>query len=214
MSKVVVLVLVGVVPRIVHNPAVEISLSGTVVPEKVLLSSIRAVQSYISDSGFVSGELLTKDCLDELKANLPTGHVFMADPTFAPWRSLYVSTQQELYWDLRDSFNAYYMGQVADWRRRAGLCVFSVTSPTSKLPVIGDVESGSGAVSSVHQVTAVEAPVSSAVVQSSKATTSVGGSSGVAQKLKEKKDSQQGGSRSRSSSKGDPEKSGERVSRK
>ena len=68
----------------------------------------------------------------------------MSDVTFAPWRSLYVLARQDMYRDLRDSFNDYYMGQVA------GLCVFSVTSPTSKLPSAIDVESGSGAVSSVH----------------------------------------------------------------
>ena len=54
LSRVVVLASVGVVPRAIQYPAVEISLSGTAIPEKVLLSSVRAVQSYISDNGFVS----------------------------------------------------------------------------------------------------------------------------------------------------------------
>ena len=114
LSMVVGIVSVGVVPRVIQYPEVEISLSGAAIPEKVLLSSIWAVQSYISDSGFVSGELLTKDCLDELKANLPAGHNFMSDVTFAPWRSLYVHARQDMYRDLRDSFNDYYMGQVAE----------------------------------------------------------------------------------------------------
>ena len=140
-------------PRVIRHPEVEISLSGAAIPEKVLLSSIRAVQSYIFDSGFVSGELLTKDCLDELKANLPSGHIFMSDVTFAPWRSLYVHTRQDMYRDLRDSSNDYYMGQIAEWRRRARLCVFSVTSPTSKLSAVGDVETGPGGVSFVRQGT-------------------------------------------------------------
>ena len=187
LSKVVGIVSVGVVPRVVRYPDVEISLSGAAIPEKVLLSSVRAVQSYISDSGFVSGELLTKDCLDELKANLPSGHIFMSDVTFAPWRSLYVLARQDLYRDLRDSFNGYYMGQVAEWRRRAGLCAFSVTSPTSKLPSARDVESGSGVVSSVHQGASASAPVSGGAGQLAKAVASVSGSSDVAQRLKEKK---------------------------
>ena len=198
LSKVVVAVSVGVVPRVIQYPVVEISLSGAAVPEKVLLSSIQAVQSYISDSGLVSGGLLTKDCLDELKANLPVGHVFMSDATFAPWRSLYVHTRQDIFRDLRDSFNDYYMEQVADWRRRAGLGVFSVTSPTSKLPVVGDVKTGSGAVSFVRQGTSIDALVPSAAAQSSKVAVSVGDSSDVAERLREKK----GASRSRSSSKG------------
>ena len=136
----------------------------------------------------------------------------MSDATFAPWRSLYVNTRQDLYRDLRDSFNGYYMGQVADWRRRAGLCVFSVTSPTSKSPTARDVEIGSGAVSSVRQVVDVDAPVVNVTVKSSKDAASVSGSSDVAQRLKEKKESQQGTSRSRSSSKGKSGKSHKRVS--
>ena len=199
--------------RKIQYPEVEISLSGAAIPGKVLLSSIRAVQSYISDSGFVSGKLLTKDCPDELKANLPPGHIFMSDVTFAPWRSLHVLARQDMYRDLRDSFNAYYMGQVAEWRRQAGLYVFSVTSPTSKLPAARDVESGSGAVSSVHQGASAAAPVPSGAGQPAKTVASVSGSSDVAQRLKEKKENQQGASRSRSSSKANSGRSGKGVSR-
>ena len=187
LSKVVGIVSVGVVPRVIQYPEVEISLSGAAIPEKVLLSSIRAVQSYISDSGSVSGELLTKDCFDELKANLQSGHIFMSDVTFAPWRCLCVHSRQDMNRNLRDSFNDYYMGQVAEWRRRAGLCVLSVTSPTSKLPTVKDVETWSGAVSSVLQLTSAAAPVSSGAVQPAKTVASVSGSSDVAQRLKEKK---------------------------
>ena len=212
LSKVVGIESVGVVPRVIEYPEVEISLSGAAIPEKVLLSSIRAVQSYISDSGFVSGELLTKDCLDELKANLPSGHIVMSDVIFAPWRSLYLVVRQDMYRDLRDSLNDYYMGQVADWRRRAGLSVFSVTSPTSKLPSAKEVESGSGAVSSDHQGASASAPVSSGAGQPAKTVASVSGSSDVAQRLKEKKGKQQGASHSRSSSKANSGRSGKGVS--
>ena len=194
-------------PRVIQYPEVEISLNGAAIPEKVPLSSIRAVQSYIPNSCFVSGELLTKDCLDELKANLPSGQFFMSDVTFAPWRSLYVLARQDMYRDLRD------MGQVAEWRRRAGLCVLSVTSPTSKLPSARDVESGSGAVSSVHQGASASAPVPSGAGQPAKTVASVSGSSDVAQGLKEKKGKQQDASRSRSSLKANSGRSGKGVSR-
>ena len=138
-------------PRVIQYPRVDISLNGTEVPEKVLISSIRAIQSYVSDCNFVSGELLAKGRLDELKTNLPMGHVFMSNSSFAPWRSLFIRPRQDLYRDIRDSFNDYYMEQVSDWRRRTGLGVFSVTSPTSKLPPIGDVEVASEVVTPVSQ---------------------------------------------------------------
>ena len=63
------MVSVGVVPRVICHPKMEMSLSGSSVPKKILLSSILALQSIVSDGAFVSGELLTKDCLDELKVN-------------------------------------------------------------------------------------------------------------------------------------------------
>ena len=104
-------------------------------------------------------------------------------------------------------------GKLPNGVRRARLCVFAVTSPTNKLPSVGDVETGPGGVSSVRQGTSVAAPVSSGAVQPAKAVASVSGSSDVAQRLKEKKGNQQGASRSRSSSKANSEGSGKRVSR-
>ena len=85
-SGTIVKVSVGIVPRVIPYPRSKISLSGSEVPEKVLISSIRAVPSYVSDRSFVSGELLTKDSLDELKANLPVAHIFMSNSSFAPCR--------------------------------------------------------------------------------------------------------------------------------
>ena len=73
LSRVVQLSSVLVVPREVSYPDVDISLSGVAVPSKILTSAILSVQSYVSFSGFSSGEWLTKDCLDDLKANLPAG---------------------------------------------------------------------------------------------------------------------------------------------
>ena len=99
---------------------VEFSLSGVQVPKKILLSSIFAVQSFISAPGFNSGELLTKGCLLELKANLLVGKDFLNNESFVPWRPLYVLNRQDLYSGLRDRLDEYYLEQVAGWRRRAG----------------------------------------------------------------------------------------------
>ena len=108
------------IPREVQYPVVEFSLSGVQIPKKILLSSIFAVQSFVSAPGFNSGELLTKDCLLELKANLPVGRDFLNNESFAPWRPLYVLNRQDLYRSLRGRFDENYLEQVAEWRRRAG----------------------------------------------------------------------------------------------
>ena len=71
LSHVVQLASLVAIPREVHYPVVEFSLSGVQVPTKILLSSIFSVQSFVSAPVFTSGELLPKDCLLELKANLP-----------------------------------------------------------------------------------------------------------------------------------------------
>ena len=120
LSHVVQLASLVAIPREVRYPDVEFSLSGVRVPKNILLSSIFAVQSFISAPGFNSGELLTKDCLLELKANLPVGKDFLNNESFAPWQPLYVLNRQDLYRGLRDRFDEYYLGQVAEWRRRAG----------------------------------------------------------------------------------------------
>ena len=90
LSHVVQLASLVAVPCEVHYPVVEFSLSGVQVPKTTLLSSIFAVQSFVSAPGFDSGELLTKDCLLELKATLAVGKDFLNNESFAPWRPLYV----------------------------------------------------------------------------------------------------------------------------
>ena len=59
-SRVVQLSSVLVVPREMTYPDVDSSLSGVVVPSKILTSAILSVQSYVSFAGFKSGELLTR----------------------------------------------------------------------------------------------------------------------------------------------------------
>ena len=129
LSRVVQLSSVLRVPRELSYPDVDISLSGVAVPSKILSSAILSVQSYVSFSGFSSGELLTKDCLDDLRVNLPAGKNFIEDTTFSPWTSVYQHCHQDLYRSLRDRFDAYFLEQMDDWRHRLGTL--------SKLPVAG-----------------------------------------------------------------------------
>ena len=200
--KVVSMVSVGVVPRVIIYPKVEMSLSGSSIPKKILLSSILALQLFGPDGAFVSGELLTNDCLDELKVNLPVGHVFMSNASFAPWRLLYLHPHQDLYRDLRDSFNNYYMDQVTDWRRQAGLGVFSSSSPVNSSPAVApanvpaEVETP-GSCSSTKCGSGGGVPV-----QPAKSLVSDSGTSNVSQKLKEKKAGRHGGSANASTTKG------------
>ena len=120
LSRVVQLPSVLVVPREMSYPDVDISLSGVALPSKILTSAILSVQSYVSFSGFSSGVLLTKDCLDDLKVNLPAGKSFIEDVTFSPWTSVYQHCHPELYRGLRDRFDAYFLEQVENWRHRLG----------------------------------------------------------------------------------------------
>ena len=120
LSRVAQLSSVLVVPREVSYPDVEISLSGVAVPSKIPTSAILAVQSYVSFSGFSSGELLRKDCLDDLKINLSAGKNFIEDATLSPWTSVYQHCHKELYRSLHDRFDAYFLEQMDDWRHRLG----------------------------------------------------------------------------------------------
>ena len=129
LARVVSLSSVLVVPRVVDYAEVDISLSGVAVPRKILMSAVFTVQSYVSFSGFTSGELLTKDCLDDLRVNLPAGCSFLGDASFAPWSSLYCLGHQDLYRSLRDRFDAYFLERMDDWRKRmSSLPKMSLTS--------------------------------------------------------------------------------------
>ena len=202
LTKVIALVSVGVVPRAARYARVEMSLSGSSVPKKILLSSILSLQSYVSDGAFVSGELLTKDCLDELKANLPVGHVFMSNASFSPWRPLYLQSHQDLYRDLRERFNGYYMGQVADWRRRAGLGVLSSGSPINSSPAVAPASVSAEVEVPVSCSTSKVGFGSGVPVASAKSLVSASGASSVSQKLQEKKAGRRGASTSAITTKG------------
>ena len=135
LSHVVQLASLVAIPREVQYLVVEFSLSGVQIPKKIILSFIFAVQSFVSAPGFNSGELLTKDCLLELKANLPVGRDFLNNESFAPWRPLYVLSRQDVYRGLRGRFDEYYLEQVAEWRRRAGQPPLTGLSSSTTLSV-------------------------------------------------------------------------------
>ena len=155
LARVVSLSSVLVVPRVVSYAEVDISLSGVVVPQKILMSAVLSVQSYISFSGFSSGELLTKDCLDDLRINLPAGRLFLGDASFAPWSPLYCLGRRDLYRSLRDRFDAYFLVRMDDWRKRMSSlpklplssAVGSSVSPSCDITASGDDSGGQASVS-------------------------------------------------------------------
>ena len=62
----------------------------------------------------------------------------MDNAAFSPWSSLYLHDRSDLYRKLRDAFDAYYLEQVSEWRRRAGLSLYSATSSPDKLQPVLD----------------------------------------------------------------------------
>ena len=118
LGRVVDLVSVVVAVPKKQLPVVEVSFSGCEVPEKVLVSSIAAVQSFIVDTSFAISDLLTKSCLEELKENLRHGREFMSNSDFRPWDVASERSVPDLYRSLQECFLAYYDGQVKDWRLR------------------------------------------------------------------------------------------------
>ena len=138
------------VPRSVEYPDVDMSMSGVKIPERILTTSVVSVQSFVSCGGFSAGELLTKDCLEELKVDLPNGRAFVEDASFAPWRPLYSRVRSELYSGLRSAFDTYYLEQVNEWRRKSGLGMSSShptpdkSQPTVESRVVAAVANVSG----------------------------------------------------------------------
>ena len=171
LSNVIRLSELVLVPRSIEYPDVDMSMSGVKVPAKILTTSVVSVQSFVSCGGFSAGELLTKDCLEELKINLPNGRTFVEDASFAPWRPLYVRARSELYHRLRSTFDTYYLEQVNEWRRKSGLVVSSTcptpdkSEPTVESRVVTATVSASGtAVSSLGRGSSSPSPVVSSVL--------------------------------------------------
>ena len=99
-------------------PPVDISSSGVGFPATVIRSGISAVQSFVLHPKFVSNDLLTVECLEELKMNLPVGHQFLARTSFDPFVDISRHAWTEVFESLFRCYTAYYTGQVDGWRSR------------------------------------------------------------------------------------------------
>ena len=99
-------------------PAVDISTSGIGLPVSVMRSGLGAVQSFVFHPKFVSKDLLTVECLEELKVNLPVGHQLLARASFDACAGVSRHAWRDIFESLFQCYNAYYAGQVEDWRSR------------------------------------------------------------------------------------------------
>ena len=66
----------------------------------------------------MSSDLLTVECLEELKVNLPNGPQFLGCGSFNTWIGVGRHSSEEIYNSLFECYNAYYSGQVEEWRTR------------------------------------------------------------------------------------------------
>ena len=112
------LVRVIVCPAPKSLPLVDISTSGTSLPPSVIRPGLRSGQSFVLHPKFMSSDLLTVECLEELKMNLPIGPQFLGCGAFNPWAGVSRHPIEEIYNSLFECYNAYYSGQVNDWRTR------------------------------------------------------------------------------------------------
>ena len=120
-KQVVRLVRVIVCPAPKSLPLVDISTSGTRLPPSAIRSGLRGVQSFVIQPKFMSSDLLTVECLEELKVSLPNGPPFLGCGSFNPWAGVSRHSSGEIYNSLFECFTAYYSGQVDDWMTRSRL---------------------------------------------------------------------------------------------
>ena len=71
-----------------------ISLEGSAFPEKILLSSLVSVQSFIQCPSYCLDSFLSPTCIAELKENLESPINFLEDPHFSPWSSFYLDSNR------------------------------------------------------------------------------------------------------------------------
>ena len=117
-KQVVRLVRVIVCPVLKPLPPVDISTSGTSLPPSVIRSGLQGVQSFVLQPKFVSSDLLTVECLEALKVNLPNGPQFLGCGSFNPWAGVSRHSSEEIYNSLFECYVGYYSGQVNEWRAR------------------------------------------------------------------------------------------------
>ena len=139
--QVVRLVRVIVCPVSSGMPAVDISVSGTNLAASVVRSGLNAVQSFVLHPKFMSSDLLTFDCVEELKVNLPVGHHFLARDSFDPWVDVSRHPVEDVYKSLFQCYTAYYSGQVDEWRARmsSGQATSRVVSGSAAVTDVGSI---------------------------------------------------------------------------
>ena len=154
-KRVVRLLQVIVCPAPSVMPAVDISTSGIGLPVSVVRSGLSAVQSFVLHPKFVSNDLLTVECLEELKVNLPVGHQFLARSSFDVCAGVSRHAWRDVFESLFQCYNAYYSGQVEEWRSRmlAGSSRSECSGTASGADTISLAEaSGSGQVPPIWSV--------------------------------------------------------------
>ena len=119
-KRVIRLVRAIVCPAPKDMPAVDISVSGTQLPSATIRSGLNCVQSIVLHPKFVSSDLLTVECLVELKSNMPVGHQFLSRGEFDPFSGVSLHPGADIYSSLLRCYTAYYTGQVESWRARIG----------------------------------------------------------------------------------------------
>ena len=117
-KQVVQLVRVIVCPAPKSLPLVDIFTSGTSLPPSVIRSGLRGVQLFVMQPNFMSSDLLSVECLEELKLNLPNGPQFLGCGFFNPWAVVNRHSSEEIYSSLFECYTAYYSGQLEEWRTR------------------------------------------------------------------------------------------------
>ena len=96
----------------------EVSTSGCSVPLSVIRTGLSGVQSFVMQPKFVWTELLTVECIEELKSNLLVGHLFLGCSTFNPWGGVSRHPYEDIFGSIFRCYTAYYSGQVDEWRAR------------------------------------------------------------------------------------------------
>ena len=74
-------------------PDVGISLDGGSCPRKILVSSIKSVQSFILSPSYCLDHFLSAKCIAALKSNVESTDNFLDDPNFSPWLPLYLNPE-------------------------------------------------------------------------------------------------------------------------
>ena len=89
----------------------------------------------------MSSDLLTLDCVEKMKVNLPVGHQFLARVSFDPWVGVNRHPTEEIYNSLFKCYTAYYFGHSDEWRARmsSGQATFQVDSSSASVADVGSV---------------------------------------------------------------------------